>query len=885
MKLLQQMIDAIKNQKADAFIEVLNQAKENISQLDESGEEGVTPLVCAMMSNTRLGLEMMEFLLLAGCNPNKVSRSLGCTPLLYAVQNNNIRAIEHLLKYNVNVNQLIDSIHGSTALIAAISLNHKDAVNLLLAHGADPNLCYLGSTTYKYRLASALAVAARRNQVDIIIALIKHKANINGMNGEVLPLYQAAHHNAYNAMQVLIQHGARCDQNVGEEIKNLIKDGYAEALSCLLQSARPSVQELKEYRDYARYLQRPHYKRIDRVLSYPRLNIVNHSDNPTYLICASLLDLGIGVDFANKRLAALQERPINKFTHEFVQEFIAVLKDDIINRANNVDPDIYNAHALVLYMYDLALILLRHIQSNDYNTTKRLLTTIDEYLRHSSKEPAFLTSTSGAATISQHLFLYAQAASSVQMILRHALCELNDCVTAVDCIKITDTVMHAKVLTSFKKLHDSLGLFGQLDRWFKRYLHSEALPTSSELCRDIKKSLNTAINQLEITAQPIETKVHKKSKKKKKAKSAISTADQKKQKVVLDAAAAEIKRQKQEAIQRKKEEQLAKRKKAEEENAIRKKERALEKANNKKQRRVAKQIDEVDEILKIDVDNFSQFLASDHHVPALESYIFNNNVFDININANHISIGDRLAKKFELFGDFQNKVYLTGLAVLDECSASDSLKIPAESYQFIGEVNPEQIPLKWGNINIDGAVRSFTERPYIDYRNAHNFDLNYHESLSRQITLTRVYVDNQGRVYDPCGRGWDDLINKRIHINNPEQTLSNNPSVLFSILRVMAKVSGAVVSDELKRALHKIDFLLIQFKPDDRHAEFMREYNQYIAYAKIKNIDVGAQLKSIGLSDKLKLIQYVPTLFFTPARYDSSGNTPPVTRAIQKNNK
>jgi ankyrin repeat protein len=101
-------------------------------------------------------VERLAELLAAGADPNAtvISRYYTLeerlTPLLVAVRElqppseeelgGPIDAVVLLLRYGADVNRW-DEEHGSTPLLNAVLANHIEAVRMLLAAGADPNVC------------------------------------------------------------------------------------------------------------------------------------------------------------------------------------------------------------------------------------------------------------------------------------------------------------------------------------------------------------------------------------------------------------------------------------------------------------------------------------------------------------------------------------------------------------------------------------------------------------------------------------------------------------------------------------------------------------------------------------------------------------------------
>lgn len=96
------------------------------------GKRGITPLMKAVENE-----EIFSFLLSEGAD-FELTDSDGWTTLFYAVSSGNLAASEKLIKAGANIN-VRDNL-GWTPLMYAVDFKQEKAVSLLLAKGADPDI-------------------------------------------------------------------------------------------------------------------------------------------------------------------------------------------------------------------------------------------------------------------------------------------------------------------------------------------------------------------------------------------------------------------------------------------------------------------------------------------------------------------------------------------------------------------------------------------------------------------------------------------------------------------------------------------------------------------------------------------------------------------------
>src|SRR5690606_28115165 len=119
-----------------------------------------------------------EALLKNGANVDTKEIYSDCTPLAYAVKNNQAAIIQLLIQYEANINAKDSS--GLTPLFWAIINNNLDIVKLLLQHKADISSICWGNEKLGINAADKpLHVAIKFGQTDIVELLIQYGAKIN----------------------------------------------------------------------------------------------------------------------------------------------------------------------------------------------------------------------------------------------------------------------------------------------------------------------------------------------------------------------------------------------------------------------------------------------------------------------------------------------------------------------------------------------------------------------------------------------------------------------------------------------------------------------------------------------------------------------------------
>lgn len=163
--------------------------------------DGETPLYIAADSGQ---IEMVEFLLRTGANPNAHPGLVGQRTVLQVAAFKQRTAIMCLLLENKADVNATGGNPGQTALQEAITHGNMDVIKLLLDHKADVN-----ARTHKL-CNTPLQEAATRRDMGLIKLLLQHGALVDGRcaSGGPIPMQLAARHGYVEIVQLLLYHGA-----------------------------------------------------------------------------------------------------------------------------------------------------------------------------------------------------------------------------------------------------------------------------------------------------------------------------------------------------------------------------------------------------------------------------------------------------------------------------------------------------------------------------------------------------------------------------------------------------------------------------------------------------------------------------------------------------
>ena len=167
--------------------------------------------VAASLGNSKI----IQLLLESGAeiNIDKVSMQ-SKTPLLIAVENNQVLAVKVLLESGANVN--IPDKENKIPLYVAVQINSLEIVNLLLEQKAN------NINTQDWALNSSLHLAVKHGNIEIVKVLLEHGAMIDIKDSEnKTPLQLAVLNSKPEIVKILLEHGAMIDVADYENLKPL----------------------------------------------------------------------------------------------------------------------------------------------------------------------------------------------------------------------------------------------------------------------------------------------------------------------------------------------------------------------------------------------------------------------------------------------------------------------------------------------------------------------------------------------------------------------------------------------------------------------------------------------------------------------------------------
>lgn len=224
-------------------------------KINTRDHKGVSPLLIAVLNEQENCLDITRMLLEKGADANFAMPD-GFSPLMGAVQLNNMQKALLLLEHGANVNARQDNGEGPSALSIAVALGHTDMVSLLLANKADTSVGVNPNSS----LLSFTAMLARADYLELLLknganaaetdphssasllhltasgnALIVDSIKLMGANS-LLPVHQAKM-DAAHACEVLLQYGAQvnaADKNGTTPAMIAAMDGSPDTLKVLI---------------------------------------------------------------------------------------------------------------------------------------------------------------------------------------------------------------------------------------------------------------------------------------------------------------------------------------------------------------------------------------------------------------------------------------------------------------------------------------------------------------------------------------------------------------------------------------------------------------------------------------------------------------------------
>ena len=169
------------------------------------------PLIWAL-ENIEITCKIITCLLNLGANPNCIDKTHGYTPLIVAVLADRLDLVQLLLKYNADVNLIIDNPTACCALQVAIDrISHSNSYEIfsaLLNAGANPTLYQNVKDPNRHvrNYGGPLIDAIAINSSYLLKKLLEFGANANtDSNGTYSPLSTACHLGRFEMVEILIK--------------------------------------------------------------------------------------------------------------------------------------------------------------------------------------------------------------------------------------------------------------------------------------------------------------------------------------------------------------------------------------------------------------------------------------------------------------------------------------------------------------------------------------------------------------------------------------------------------------------------------------------------------------------------------------------------------
>jgi ankyrin repeat protein len=176
-----------------------------LNALDSNGN---TPLMLAAWEGD---LKMVKHLIGLGADPS-LTDDLGKNVLHFAADQKSLGVLEAVLGMNINVDLRSEGGYKQTALFIPAAAGNTPVVQMLLKHGANPNI------QDKYKM-TALHWALQKGEIEAVKMLLSFKADVNTKNNKnVTPLMSASIEGTIKCVQLLADAGA--------EINASAKDGF-----------------------------------------------------------------------------------------------------------------------------------------------------------------------------------------------------------------------------------------------------------------------------------------------------------------------------------------------------------------------------------------------------------------------------------------------------------------------------------------------------------------------------------------------------------------------------------------------------------------------------------------------------------------------------------
>ncbi|XP_052072554.1 uncharacterized protein LOC127710651 isoform X2 [Mytilus californianus] len=183
----------------DGYVDLLNWLLEHKANVNERRQDGSSALYMACQKNYG---DVVNILLQNNVDVNLCTEE-GVSPLgIACFFQSNLQIISELLKKNAEVNKYRFKENNMTPLFMACRQNFTSAVEELLKHGADPDICLHDGM-------SVLLYACQNRYTEIVSLLVQYKANPNSemLDGDT-PLFAASRMGFRDIAELLLENGA-----------------------------------------------------------------------------------------------------------------------------------------------------------------------------------------------------------------------------------------------------------------------------------------------------------------------------------------------------------------------------------------------------------------------------------------------------------------------------------------------------------------------------------------------------------------------------------------------------------------------------------------------------------------------------------------------------
>lgn len=190
---------AIHNAVGRGYRDVVQLLLDNGADVN-AGKGTETPLMAAVQSQN---IDMVKLLLESNADPNAgpCESDKSRTILETAVQNGVTEIVRLLLASNAIINAKPSTENGRTVLETAIVNDDIEMAKLLLANKANIGGGRIGGRT-------ALLAAVDSNRIEMVQLLFDHGADINDVSSDRTPLEAAATHGYLGITELMLRHGA-----------------------------------------------------------------------------------------------------------------------------------------------------------------------------------------------------------------------------------------------------------------------------------------------------------------------------------------------------------------------------------------------------------------------------------------------------------------------------------------------------------------------------------------------------------------------------------------------------------------------------------------------------------------------------------------------------